>query len=151
MEEELWETLLHELRHDLEDRAGASGLLDEDWAEEQNEKRRSRLPFDPRFFLRGEPGEGAERWVGPDCFLKVRLSRGDWKRLAGKPHPIRWGEDTFEVVVPPEPGEAVHVPVEGGWEDEEGNAGDLVVVFALEAALPFTWTRKSRPEGKARA
>ncbi|HET6203852.1 MAG TPA: hypothetical protein VFI25_13735 [Planctomycetota bacterium] len=147
-EEELWETILHEIRHDLEDRAGARALLDEDEAEEQNERRRAGLPFEPGFYRKGERGEGGEWWVGPDCFLEVPLSRRDWRRLAGQPHPIRWGEDTFEVRVPREPAEAVLVPVEGGWEDEEKKGGDLLVAFALHSALPLQWVRREKAGGK---
>ncbi len=148
-EEELWETILHEIRHDLEDRAGASGLIDEDHVEEENEKRRSGFPFEAGFYRHGERDEAGAYWVGPDCFLEVPLSRRDWKRLAGQAHPIRWGEDSFEVVVPRVPSEASLVPVEGGWEDEKGPGGDLVVVFALHSALPLQWVRRERAGGKS--
>jgi len=147
-EEELWETVLHEIRHDLEDRAGAGALVDEDEAEEHNERRRAGLPFAPGFYRKGERGEAGEFWIGPDCFLEVPLSRGDWRRLAGERHPIRFGEDSFEVVVPRQTAEATFVPVEGGWEDEEGKGGDLVVVFALHSTLPFLWVRRARGEAK---
>jgi predicted Zn-dependent protease with MMP-like domain len=147
-EEELWETILHEIRHHLEDRAGAGHLADEDAAEEENEKRRRGLPFSPNFYRLGETEDRDEYWVGGDCFLEIPLTTRAWRRLRGKPTTVRWGEEEIEVTVPDGPVEAAHVVIPEGWEDDEGNGGDLVVVFVHAKALPFTWTRT--PKGTAR-
>ena len=66
---EAWETLTHELRHHLEWRARAPALEAFDRAVEQNFARQDGEPFDPLFYLDGEPaGEGAWR-VEDDVFL----------------------------------------------------------------------------------
>lgn len=51
---EVHETLLHELRHHLEWRAGAEDLEAYDWAVEQNHRRLDGQPFDLLFFQAGE-------------------------------------------------------------------------------------------------
>ena len=68
--EEAWETLTHELRHHLEWRARAPELEAFDRAVEQNFARQDGEPFDPLFYLDGEPaGEGVYR-VEDDVFLE---------------------------------------------------------------------------------
>ena len=67
--QEAWETLTHELRHHLEWRAHAPDLEDFDWAVEHNFARHDGEPFDPTFFLSGNP-EGDERYsVDDDVFI----------------------------------------------------------------------------------
>lgn len=145
-EEEMWETILHEIRHHLEDRAGAGHLLDEDAAEEENEKRRRGLPHSPAFYRLGEKGEPDEYWVGGDCFLEIPLATREWKRLRGQPTTVTWGDEEIEVTVPDGPVDAAPVPIEEGWEDDDGRGGDLVVVFVHAKALPFPWRRSSVAE-----
>src|SRR5690606_19283644 len=59
-EEELRETILHEIRHPLEHLAAEEELEERDYAEDQNFARREGERFDPFFFRLGEPvGEGA--------------------------------------------------------------------------------------------
>ena len=67
--QEAWETLTHELRHHLEWRAHAPDLEDFDWAVEHNFARHDGEPFDPTFFLSGNP-EGEDRYsVEDDVFV----------------------------------------------------------------------------------
>jgi hypothetical protein len=67
--QEAWETLTHELRHHLEWRAHAPDLEDFDWAVEHNFARHDGEPFDPTFFLSGNP-EGEDRYsVEDDVFI----------------------------------------------------------------------------------
>lgn len=49
-EEEIWETITHELLHHREAAAGESGLDDMDWATDQNFLRLAGRPFDPAFY-----------------------------------------------------------------------------------------------------
>ena len=126
---ELRETIEHEIRHHLEDRAGLPDLRRQDWAEEQNEFRHSGKPFDPLFYRAGDEREPDEFWVDPDCFLEVRLSRRGLARIAGKLHPVTFGEEVFEVLVPAQGDDVRYVAIEGGWVDDDGNGGDLIVVF----------------------
>lgn len=126
---ELRETIEHEIRHHIEDRAGAPDLRKVDWAEEQNEFRHEGKPFDPLFYRAGEERQPDEFWVGSDCFLEVRLSRRALSRIAGRLHPVTFGEEVFEVLVPAQGSEVRYVPIEGGWVDDDGSSGDLIVVF----------------------
>ncbi len=78
--EEAWETLTHELRHHLEWRARAPALEAFDRAVEQNFARQDGEPFDPLFYLDGEPaGESAYR-VEDDVFLDRAGRRGAGQR-----------------------------------------------------------------------
>ncbi len=135
---ELRETVEHEIRHHLEDRAGLPDLRRQDWVEEQNERRRSDLDFDSLFYRAGEQREPDEYWIASDCFLEVRLSRRALARIAGKLHPVTFGEESFDVLVPAQGGDCRYVPIPGGWVDDEGNGGDLVVVFVTGRG----WTRR---------
>jgi zinicin-like metallopeptidase len=67
--EEAWETLTHELRHHLEWRARAPQLENFDWAVEQNFARQDGEPFDPAFYLEGEPLAPDQYRVDEDVFL----------------------------------------------------------------------------------
>lgn len=53
-DEEIWETLTHELRHHLESLADSDDLGDVDYAVDENFKRRDGEPFDPWFYRAGE-------------------------------------------------------------------------------------------------
>jgi len=135
---ELKETIEHEIRHHIEDRAGAPDLRKEDWVSEQNERRRAGQSFDPLFFEVGEQAQPDEYWVDDDCFLEVRVTKKALARLAGMSHPVTFGEQTFEVIVPKEGGDVRYVNVEGGWVDDDGYAGELHVVFVAGGS----WLRK---------
>ena len=129
MEEEIRETVRHEIRHHIEDRAGAPDLRHEDEAEEQNERRLEGLPFHPGFYRLGEPaGDGLWR-VHPDLFLEVALGRRDLAAARKEGLAIRWRGRTRRI----EPEEAAEVPAfvtleEEGEEAPGGGRGDLVVV-----------------------
>lgn len=135
---ELQETIEHEVRHHLEDRAGAPDLLKLDWAQEQNEYRRARKAYDPLFYRAGEERELDEFWVDNDCFLEVRLSRRALLKLGGKLHPVTFGEEVFEVLVPAQGDDVRYVAIEGGWTDDDANCGDLIVVFVTAR----TWMKR---------
>ena len=73
--EEAWETLTHELRHHLEWRARTPDLEAFDRAAEQNFARGDGEPFDPVFYLAGEPVvEGVYR-IDDDFFLDRVVDR----------------------------------------------------------------------------
>src|SRR5437773_763870 len=67
--EEAFETLTHELRHHLEWRARAPDLEELDWAVEQNFARQDGEPFDPAFYLDGQPLATDQYQVDEDVFL----------------------------------------------------------------------------------
>lgn len=95
-EGELWETITHELQHHLEALARDEGLLDLDYAVEENFKRLAGEPFDPVFYRGGEPaGEGAWR-VEQDVFIERQ-----WP--AGAAHVrLSWDDAPWQVAVPPD-------------------------------------------------
>ena len=66
---EAWETLTHELRHHLEWRARAPDLEAYDRAAEHNFARQDGEPFDPLFFLDGEPAGDDRYRVDDDVFI----------------------------------------------------------------------------------
>jgi zinicin-like metallopeptidase len=93
--EEAWETLTHEVRHHLEWRARAPALEAFDRAVEQNFARQDGEPFDPLFYLDGEPaGEAAFR-VEDDIFLDRMVTE------LPAVVPVQWRGRTYRVTVPP--------------------------------------------------
>ncbi len=72
-EEEIWETLTHELRHHLESLAAEDALEDVDYAADESFKRQEGEPFDPYFFRSGEVVEPGVYAVEDDIFIEVPL------------------------------------------------------------------------------
>jgi predicted Zn-dependent protease with MMP-like domain len=73
-EEELWETLMHELQHHLESLADDEGLVDLDYAVEQGFQRQDGEPFDAQYYRAGEAlGDGWFR-VEKELFLEVEAN-----------------------------------------------------------------------------
>lgn len=80
-EDELWETITHELRHHLEWRGGLDGLGDEDDLQRENLARRAGMDFDP-WFHRGGAAMADKVWsVDGDLFVELELDRATWRRL----------------------------------------------------------------------
>lgn len=72
---ELHETLLHELQHHLESLADEEGLVQMDFAVDEDFKRREGEPFDPTFYRAGEAlGDG---WFRVDETLYVEREVAD--------------------------------------------------------------------------
>jgi hypothetical protein len=70
-EEELWETLMHELQHHLESLAADETLLDLDYAVEQGFLRDDGEPFDPYYYRAGEAlGDGWYR-IEKELFVET--------------------------------------------------------------------------------
>jgi hypothetical protein len=123
---EAWETLTHELRHHLEWRARAPALEAFDRAVEQNFARQDGEPFDPLFFLDGEPA-GQDAWrVEDDVFLD---------RLVDEPPPavrLTWAGRLYRVEPPREITLPAFLTLEGIAEPPEG---DLVLVLRRKPGL----------------
>lgn len=96
-EDELWETILHELLHHREYAAREDGLEVFDWAMDQNFRRLAGLPFDPDF-PRAVPTDpdGAVR-LESEIFVETTLRPEE--RLGR----FRWREREYTVRVPPGP------------------------------------------------
>jgi hypothetical protein len=102
-EEELAETVRHELQHHLEWRAGEDHLGDEDDLQDENERRLTGAAFRPWFHRGGIPlGKGA--WLADDTlFVEVDVPKADWPRLAETGVTHTWGG--LRLSVPPLPGD----------------------------------------------
>jgi predicted Zn-dependent protease with MMP-like domain len=105
-EDELWETVTHEVRHHLESLASEDALEELDYAEDQNFHRRQGEPFDPLFFRAAPIGRDGAYVVGNDLFLEMQLSgsafraapdlRFSWRdREWTAPRPVRQGDVHF--------------------------------------------------------
>lgn len=82
-EDELWETITHELRHHLESLADEDALEEVDYAADENFKRQDGASFDPFFHRSGEPVDAAEMPVlslndAPVERLRAWRVEGDW-------------------------------------------------------------------------
>ncbi len=90
-EEELWETIRHELQHHLEHRAGVDPLGDEDEVEVQNQLRIDGEDFTPFFHRGGVPLDRGVFLAGGDLFIEVKLKKQAWFSLAEHGVEHRWG------------------------------------------------------------
>jgi predicted Zn-dependent protease with MMP-like domain len=81
-EEEIWETILHELLHHREAAAGESRLDELDWASDQNFLRLAGRPFDPDFYhaVPADP-DGAVR-IESELFVEATERRASSLRFA---------------------------------------------------------------------
>ena len=100
-DEEIWETLTHELRHHLESLADSDELGDVDYAVEENFKRRDGEPFDPWFYRAGEPvGQGL--WQVEDEIFQEHAFREAAAHVdvafAGRRWRVRWPDAEADVV-----------------------------------------------------
>jgi hypothetical protein len=124
--QEAWDTLTHELRHHLEWRAHAPDLEELDWAVEQNFARQDGEPFDPAFYLEGEPlGEGIWR-VEDDVFLD---------RVVGALEAMveaTWHKRAYRVPVPAGATLPSFLTLDGVSDPPEG---ELVLVLRKKAGL----------------
>lgn len=107
-QEELWETLTHELRHHLEWRAGVDHLGDEDDLEKENFARRQGLAFDPDFHRRGVRLDEGVTSVGGDLFLEVVIEPEQWRAALSAAMDITWGDLTCHLPALPELRPGVH-------------------------------------------
>lgn len=105
-EEELWETLTHELRHHLEWLAQEEGLEGVDYAMEEEFKRWEGEPFDPWYFQQGDRvAEGVyrverrfyvEQMWDEESFREADRIRFDWRgHTYDVPRPKELGDVHF--------------------------------------------------------
>jgi zinicin-like metallopeptidase len=117
---EAWETLTHELRHQLEWRARAPDLEDLDWAMEHNFARQDGESFDPSFFLSGELQLEGEYRLDDDVFIDLIV------RSLPPAVTFVWRGQSYSVPIPQGAGLPCFLTVEGVTDPPEG---DLVVVL----------------------
>jgi hypothetical protein len=129
-EEELWETLTHELQHHLETLARDEELLGLDYAMDENFKRLQGRAFDPLFYRNvSAVAEGAYR-IENDFFLE---------RTYRDPVPLRdgvgfdWHGARYLLDAPSETGDHCFIRVTDGLADWP--PGEVYVVLVRERGL----------------
>jgi hypothetical protein len=148
-DEELWETVTHELRHHLESLAAEDRLEDVDYAADENFKRLEGEPFDPYFFRRGEPVAPGVYTVERDVFIEVE------ERERGGEGPVEFelGRQRYRLRAPAERGDVCYIHVVSGVDA----AGDVYVVVTRRPTWRETLRALVRPrrahvvEAEARA
>lgn len=124
-EEEARETLLHELRHHLEWRAGSEELETYDWAVEQNIQRLDGEPYDDAFYREGEMVEEGIYRVEDCVFLEYVVSR------APAAVELEWRGARYRVAVPESP-LPLYLTLDGL---DEPPSGDVCLVIRRKPRL----------------
>ena len=110
-EEELWETVTHELRHHLESLAGEDQLERVDYAADESFKRMEGLPFDPFYYREGEEVGRRLYRVEHDLYLEQHWSPEDF---AHSTVATFWFHDRgWQIYTPSELGDVHYVFVDG--------------------------------------
>lgn len=132
---EAWETLTHELRHHLEWRARSQALDAYDWAAEQNFRRQEGQPYDPLFYLSGEPLADGVYCVDDDLFFdrQVRSTPGQVE--------IEWHGRTFHAQPPKRP-LPLYLALDGL---DPAPVGEAIVVLRRKPSIWDLFRRGSRP------
>ena len=133
-EDELWETVTHEVRHHLESLASEDDLEEMDYAEDQNFARREGEPFDPFFFRSGDPLPGDAWAVDGDVFVEWPVDRRGFE--AAPEIVVPWGGRELRFPRPERLGD-VHLVTVGDTDD---GRGELVVVLVRRRG-PWEWVR----------
>lgn len=124
--QEAWETLTHELRHHLEWRARAPDLEDFDSAVEHNFARHDGEPFDPMFFLSGEPLDDTIYRVEDDVFID-RIVGSLPSRVS-----FDWRGRRYQISVPGAAELPCFLSIDGVADPPEG---DLVLVLRRQPGM----------------
>jgi hypothetical protein len=128
-EEELWETITHEIRHHLEWLASEDALEVQDYVEDQNFARREGEAFDAFFYRSGRDRGGGVFEVDRDLFIE----RGIRREADEAEFSIPWRGHTLRVPRPEPLGDVHFVVIEGDLPDPP--PGELVLVLVREQGL----------------
>jgi hypothetical protein len=131
-EHELRETILHEIRHHLEDRAGLPDLRREDDLFEALARFRAGEDLPEGWYRYGRPFEEDAWAVLDDLFLELRLRREELESMRGRVVEVIVDGEPLEVEMPDdlEAGEVLSYPGEG-LESDRGVLGDLHLVVRV--------------------
>jgi len=110
-EEELWETLTHELRHHLESLARSDALEGVDYAMDQLFNRSEGLDFDPWYYQHGDDLTGGVFRVERNWYLEQAWRMEDFE--AASFLAFEWRGASYRVPRPEELGDIHYVWVEG--------------------------------------
>ena len=105
-DDELWETLTHELQHHLESLAAEDSLEERDYAADENFHRWEGESFDPGFFRSGEP-LGDDWWRVEDEYFRAYLDPGPTLTF-------EWQAARYAVDVPEDPADVLFLNVVEG-------------------------------------
>ncbi len=150
-EEELWETLTHELQHHLESLAGEDALEDVDYAADENFKRYEGEPFDPFFYRVGEhladadlpvltigaPLELVGGWrVENDWFFELGYDAGS-APIGGSE--LRWAGARHAFEIPAPGADVLYLVLGPGFEPRAANGRrvDEACVVLVRRASPW--------------
>lgn len=122
-EDELWETLTHELQHHLEWLAAEDALEGVDYAADQNFRRGQGESFDPLFHRSGEPVADGVWRVEREFFLERVYRSGD---EPAREVAFEWHGRRHRVIRPQRIGDVCFIGVERGVEV---GAGELTIVL----------------------
>lgn len=141
--DELWETLTHELQHHLESLAAEDALTEMDYAADENFKRLSSEAFDPFFYRSGERlADGIYR-VERDVFVEQFYANG---AEVGAWIQFDWHGGSHRIRRPAELGDVLFLLITGGLEKGPGEL-ELVLIRRKGAlASLVSWLRKERLE-----
>ena len=123
-EDQLWETLTHEIRHHLEWLASEDELEGVDYAMEQRFRRDRGQPFDPWYWQRGEEVDEGVFRVEDDVYLEREWSPEELE--ASDRIGFEWRGARYSIPLPEPPGDVHFVRLER-LEDGPGTV-ELVLV-----------------------
>jgi hypothetical protein len=131
-EGELKETILHELRHHLEDRAGILDLLHEDAMDDALARWQAGEELPDGWYRAGEEMEEDVYRVGDDLFVELRLREEDFRELLGTVTELTVLDEPLDAEIPEDlsPDETLSFDGEG-LERAGGGYGDLHLIFIL--------------------
>jgi hypothetical protein len=125
-EEEIWETLTHELRHHLESLAGDDALEDVDYASDETFKRFEGDPFDPWYYQYGDEHERGIFQVERAWYVERSLSDADVRGLDSVT--FQWQGRRYRIPPPDRLGDVHFVLLRGEPFEEDGRTVELVLV-----------------------
>jgi Zincin-like metallopeptidase len=135
-EGELRETILHEIRHHIEDRAGLPDLRDEDALEEGLSRFMTGEDLPSGWYRHGEEME-ADVWrVGEDLFVELRLRGKDLDAVRGDVVDLTVLDEPLQARMPDdvEPGDILSFDGEG-LERPGGGFGDLHLILVTSGSF----------------
>ena len=110
-EDELQETIVHELKHHLESLADEDALEAMDYAMDESFKRDQGEPFDPWYFQWGDPLGGGAYGVEDEVYIEQRFSSAEFDQL--EEINFTWEAQDYRIPRPEKQGDVHFVVVEG--------------------------------------
>lgn len=125
-EDEIWETLTHELRHHLESLAGDAALEEVDYAADETFKRFEGEPFDPWYYQHGEQEQAGVFRVERAWYVEVTLSDADI--VSQDDVHFEWEGRGYRIPCPRPLGDVHFVLLRGESFEEAGRTVEVVLL-----------------------